>query len=117
MTKSQFLASSPRELDGYFEQIELRQHLAFQPAALICSVIANVNRDSERKPEPWRVEDFMPGAESDEDNMRDFCAKVAAGFDFRNDPMALDAATQAKSIISSREKTKRLPAYQQGKPC
>jgi hypothetical protein len=48
MTKSQFLASSPRELDGYFEQMELREHLAFQPAALICSVIANVNRDPEK---------------------------------------------------------------------
>ena len=36
---------------------ELQQ---FYQAALICCIIANANRDTKKKPEPFKVEDFMP---------------------------------------------------------
>ena len=29
--------------------------------ALVCAVLANVNRDPKRSPQPYAVEDFMPG--------------------------------------------------------
>jgi len=106
MTKSEFLAVSARELDGYFDQIEQREHSSFLPAALVCSVIANVNRDPEQKPEPWHVEDFMPGAESDEENMRRFCEKVARGESFADDPEALNAMAGLKEEFKARFKIK-----------
>jgi len=80
-----FLRVSPRELDHYFEQLEAIDRNAVIPSAMICATIANVNRDSDRHPEPYTVNDFMPGAESDEENMAEFCAKVARGEKFTMD--------------------------------
>ena len=31
-----------------------------QQAALICCVLANINRDKKKKPKPFTVDDFMP---------------------------------------------------------
>jgi hypothetical protein len=49
-------------------------------------VIANVNRDTDRKPEPFTAADFMPGAKSEEDEMREFVEKVQRGESFEVDP-------------------------------
>jgi len=105
MDRRSFLAVSPRELDAWFEQIELCDRAAYGPAALICSVVANVNRDPEKKREPWTIEDFMPGDhESDEDNMRAFAEKVARGESFADDPDALKGMQGLKNEIKSRFK-------------
>jgi hypothetical protein len=53
-------------------------------------VIANVNRDSERKPEPFTAADFMPGAKTEEDDMREFVEKVQRGDSFEVDPAEVE---------------------------
>jgi hypothetical protein len=60
------------------------------PAALICSVLANVNRDAEKRPEPFQPADFMPGAKSEEDEMREFVEAVQRGETFETDPHDLE---------------------------
>ena len=64
------------------------------PAALICSVLANVNRDAEKRPEPWQPADFMPGAKSEEDEMREFVEAVQRGDTFETDPEDLERFKQ-----------------------
>jgi hypothetical protein len=57
---------------------------------LICSVIANVNRDAERRPEPWQPAHFMPGAKSEEDEMQEFVEAIQRGDTFETDPEDLE---------------------------
>lgn len=64
------------------------------PAALICSVIANVNRDAERRPDPWQPADFMPGAKTEEDEMREFVEAIQRGDTFETDPEDLERFKQ-----------------------
>lgn len=59
------------------------------PAALICSVLANCNRDPDKRPEPWQPADFMPGAKSEEEEMREFVERVQRGDKFETDPEEL----------------------------
>ena len=61
------------------------------PAALICSVIANVNRDTDVRSEPFTAADFMPGAKTEEDEMREFAEAVARGETFETDPEEFEA--------------------------
>ena len=56
------------------------------PAAMICSVMANIVRDEDKRPEPWTPADFMPGAKTEEDEMREFAEAVARGDSFETDP-------------------------------
>jgi hypothetical protein len=49
-----------------------------------------VNRDAERRPEPWQPADFMPGAKSEEDEMREFVERVQRGDTFETDPDDLE---------------------------
>jgi hypothetical protein len=60
------------------------------PAALVCSVIANVNRDAEKRPEPFSAADFMPGAKTEEDEMREFVEAIQRGETFATDPDELE---------------------------
>ena len=64
------------------------------PAAVICSVIANVNRDPDRRAEPFTPADFMPGAKTEEDEMREFVEAVQRGEKFETDPAALEQFKQ-----------------------
>jgi len=64
------------------------------PGALICSVLANINRDPDRWPEPWKPADFMPGAKSEEEEMREFVDRVQRGDKFEVDPEAIAAFKQ-----------------------
>ena len=61
------------------------------PAALICSVIANVNRDPDKRSEPWQPADFMPGAKSEHDEMREFVEAIERGDAFEVDPEEMAA--------------------------
>lgn len=62
------------------------QHERLVPAALICSVLANINRDPDRRSEPYTPADFLPGAKSEEDEMREFVEAVQRGDRFELDP-------------------------------
>jgi hypothetical protein len=47
--------------DAAFWRLTPRQFAALSArAALVASVIANVNRDTKRKPQPFTVADFLP---------------------------------------------------------
>jgi hypothetical protein len=59
---------------------------AYGPAAMICSLLANINRDEERRPEPYTPNDFLPGARTEEDEMREFAEAVMRGDTFEVDP-------------------------------
>jgi hypothetical protein len=63
MDRGCFLRTSPRELEGLLGAVSEREKRHFVPAALICSVIANVNRDPDQRDEPYTVDDFLPGAD------------------------------------------------------
>jgi hypothetical protein len=56
------------------------------PAALVCSVLANINRDADKRPEPYTAADFMPGAKTDEEEMQEFAERVMRGDTFETDP-------------------------------
>lgn len=54
-------------------------------AALICAVLANINRDPKRRPVPYQVADFMPqkaqpmaSLMSEEDHLADLLALAGA---------------------------------------
>lgn len=60
------------------------------PAALICSVLANIHRGEDV--DPYSVEDFMPGSKgrkSDEEDMREFIEQIERGEKFEVDPEAM----------------------------
>lgn len=60
---------------------------AYGPAACIQSLLANIYRDQEKKPDPYMPADFLPGAKnSEEDDWRDFIEKVQSGYKFEVDP-------------------------------
>jgi len=40
------------------EEVKIKR--SDQQAALICCVLANINRDKKKKPKPFTVDDFMP---------------------------------------------------------
>lgn len=63
MTEEQFLACSPREFDAFCNRLHTIDRKQQLNAALICSVIANVNRDPKFRPKAFTPEDFMPQAE------------------------------------------------------
>lgn len=64
---------------------------------MICATIANVHRDPDKKPDPWIPEDFM-GGETDEENMAEFCAKVARGEKFQMDE---DEAEATRAMLKA----------------
>ena len=69
----------PRELDLLFEADADVARDAYGPAACIQSLLANIYRDQEKKPDPYTPADFLPGAKnSEEDDWRDFIEKCRA---------------------------------------
>jgi hypothetical protein len=61
------------------------------PAALICSVLANLKRDPDKRPEAWQPAEFMPGAKTAEDEMREFVEAIENGESFEVDPAEMEA--------------------------
>jgi hypothetical protein len=49
-----------------------------------------VNRDADKRPDPWQPAHFMPGAKSEEDEMREFAEAVMRGDKFEADPDEID---------------------------
>jgi len=47
-------------VDTALKREERQQYVENYRVGLICSIIANVNRDPKRRPNPWMPEDFMP---------------------------------------------------------
>lgn len=87
MDRLTFLRTSPREIDGILEQIGERERRMFVPAALICATVCNVNRDPDKRPEPFTVADFLPDEESEQEiSDREFMEKVLRGDSFEIDP-------------------------------
>jgi hypothetical protein len=60
------------------------------PAAALMALLANVHRDPDSHPEPFTPAQFMPGAKSEDDEMREFAEAVMRGDTFEVDPEALD---------------------------
>lgn len=52
---------TPMELEALIERHRIRERNALVGSALICATLANINRDAAKKPEPFTVEDFLPG--------------------------------------------------------
>lgn len=63
MTREEFLASSPREFDAFCQRLEARDRKQQFSAALICSVLAEINRDRQKRSRPFTPQDFMPQPE------------------------------------------------------
>lgn len=49
-------------------------------------MLANIHRDEEKRPEPYAAADFLPGAATEEDEMREFAERVMRGDKFEVDP-------------------------------
>jgi len=77
---------SPRELDLLIEADRELQRDRFWPAAMVASVIANVNRGKDT--EPFEPADFMPGAKTKEQELREWADAVMRGEKFEADPEA-----------------------------
>jgi hypothetical protein len=75
-----------RELDLLFQADRDVQLDRLAPAALICSVLANIHRDEDKRPEPYRPADFMPGAKSERDELIEWAEAVASGKTFAEEP-------------------------------
>jgi len=95
LTKAAFLRISPAELSGMMEQASLRERRRFAGSAMICSIIANVHRDPEKKSEPWTPDDFMPGAEvkTKEEEMIEWLEALERG-EAEDDPEAVERFKQ-----------------------
>jgi hypothetical protein len=63
----------------------------FGPAAVICALLANIHRDPDKRSEPFTALDFLPGAPTQEDDMRAFAEAVMRGDKFEVDPDAVAA--------------------------
>lgn len=98
------MSLSPRELNLLLEDEIEMQRERFAPAALICSVLANVNRDPERRPEPYTAAQFMPGAKTEDDEMREFVEAIQRGETFEVDPDQAEAfKRQMESTFGKRK--------------
>jgi hypothetical protein len=103
-TVDEFLICSPREFDLLLRDEHDQERERLVPAALICAVIANSHRDPDRRPEPWTPADFMPGAKSEEDEMREFVERVQRGDKFEIDPEAAESFKQQMQSMFSNVK-------------
>lgn len=65
LTDAEFGALSPRELQALIDRHDEERFREDWRAALICSVLANISRDSSKRPEPFKISDFMPGKPSE----------------------------------------------------
>lgn len=84
LSRDEFLSCSPCEFDLLLrdEIGQIRERV--YPAALICSVLANLHRDPEKRPDAWQPADFMPGAvvKTEREELLEFAERVARGETF-----------------------------------
>ena len=60
MTPAQFWGSTLKEFEKQANAFSKLEKKRDSRAALICSVLAEVNRDRKKRKKPYKVEDFMP---------------------------------------------------------
>jgi len=63
LTPAQYDLLAKRHIDhekGKIRLEEAKLERSDYQAALICCVLANINRDKKKKPTPYKVDDFMP---------------------------------------------------------
>lgn len=61
LSAAEFWRMTLRELMGLLDRkLEVRRREIDLPAALIASLFANANRDTEKRAEPFTVDDFLP---------------------------------------------------------
>jgi len=63
LTPAQFDLLEKRYIESEKAKIQLEEakiKRSDQQTALICCVLANINRDKKKKPKPFTVDDFMP---------------------------------------------------------
>ena len=64
MTAAEFWFATLRDVNGRAEvwrSIQKRQDFR---AGVVCSTLANIHRDEQRRPKPFTPEDFMPGEQT-----------------------------------------------------
>jgi hypothetical protein len=106
--RASFLAASPREIAGFIEQLELEDRRRMAPAALVCTVLANIHRDPTTKPEPWQISDFLPDpdAKTEQEEWIEFADKVRRGEEFKTPPAEMDSL---KRMFEGMKKVKVQP--------
>jgi hypothetical protein len=59
---------TPREtvehIEAWNQRRRMQDEAASRQSALICSVLANINRDAKKRPKPYTPDDFMPQTEA-----------------------------------------------------
>lgn len=60
MSVERAMSLTPEEFGYEYEGWKLREEKADRRVARICAVIANVNRNTKKRPEPFTEEDFIP---------------------------------------------------------
>ncbi len=63
MTAAEIAALTLRHFRAYHKVFQAREERADRRAALVACILANIHRDSDKRPEPFSVEDFMPGGQ------------------------------------------------------
>ncbi len=56
---------TPRELEALIKRHNSVQRNGLLGAAMVCSLLANINRDESKRKEPFTVADFMPGEKTE----------------------------------------------------
>jgi hypothetical protein len=104
MDRELFLESSPREIGGMLDELADQDRRRMVPAALICSVLANIHRDPQKRLEPFSIADFIPdpNAKTEEEEWLEFSAKVKSGEKFESAPGQTEAL---KRMFQGRFKT------------
>lgn len=61
LTDEQFWRLTFKEWAALIKRYNLQYERDCSHAAMVCMVLAEINRDREKKREPFTIEDFMPG--------------------------------------------------------
>jgi hypothetical protein len=89
MSREEFLACSPLELEAMIARLEKRRDHARFLAAMVCASIFNVNCDFDKRPEGFSPADFMPGKRSPADDLTEFALECQRN-DFEHIPTEED---------------------------
>lgn len=57
---------TPRELEALVKRHAAMERNALVGSAQICAMLANINRDEKKRPEPFTLMDFLPGGDKPE---------------------------------------------------
>ena len=96
LSDEEFLLLAPVSLHALTERLTVRDKKLRYHAAILEAAIYNVNRDSEKRPEPFTANDFMPdeSRHSEQDEMKEFVLAVERGEFEEPDPAQVKAFTQ-----------------------